>query len=245
MNQRLYRSSDDRIIAGVAGGVADYLRMDPSIVRIVWAILTVFSGGLLFLVYIVMWIVVPEEPFDWGTTQGAAAGPGAPPPPPPPVIPGWNAPGQPAGVEAQAAVPYAQPPESGTGGEETGAPAAAAAAGAAAGFVGATGEAAPAGPASQPAAGSAAPAATAPWPTDSRSARRAERAARRAERRAGRDNTGAIIFGLILVLVGGFFLVQMYVPSIDAGRFWPIVLVVVGAVLLVASIRPGSGEPRA
>jgi hypothetical protein len=51
------------------------------------------------------------------------------------------------------------------------------------------------------------------------------------------------VFGLILVLIGAFFLVQMYVPAIDAGRFWPIVLVVLGLVLLVAAVRPRSGPP--
>jgi thiol:disulfide interchange protein len=66
----------------------------------------------------------------------------------------------------------------------------------------------------------------------------------RAERRAERGASGAIIFGLILVLVGAFFLVEMYVPSVDAGRLWPGVLVIVGVVLLIGSIRPGPRTPR-
>jgi phage shock protein C len=223
VNQRLYRSRDDRVIAGVAGGVADYFGMDPSIVRVVWAVLTLFSGGLLFLLYIVMWIVVPEEPFDWTATSQGMGAPGAPagPVPPTPIVP-------PAVVPDGATAP-------GPTGEpmtEPGAtPADAASAGAGAPV---------------PPAATAAWAATAPPPMDPRSARRAERAARRAERRANRDPSGAVIFGLILVLVGAFFLVQTYVPSIDAGRFWPIVLVILGVVLLVASLRPGSGgEPKA
>ena len=61
MTDRLYRSRDDRMIAGVAGGVAEMLDVDPSIVRIAWALLA-FAGGIGFLVYIVMWIVVPERP---------------------------------------------------------------------------------------------------------------------------------------------------------------------------------------
>ena len=64
MNDRLYRSRDDRVISGVAGGLAERLDVDPSIVRVAWVILAVLSGGLLALVYLVMMVVVPEAPFD-------------------------------------------------------------------------------------------------------------------------------------------------------------------------------------
>lgn len=57
--RRLERNTDDKIIAGVASGVADFLGVDPSIVRVIWA-LTFFLGGLGFIVYVVLWIVVPE-----------------------------------------------------------------------------------------------------------------------------------------------------------------------------------------
>ncbi len=62
MNERLYRSRSDRMIAGVAGGLAQSMRLDPSIVRIIGAILVPATGGLALIVYIVMAIVVPEEP---------------------------------------------------------------------------------------------------------------------------------------------------------------------------------------
>ena len=52
------------MIAGVAGGVAEHLDADPSLIRIVWAVLIFLTGGLALLVYIVMAIVVP------GTTRG-------------------------------------------------------------------------------------------------------------------------------------------------------------------------------
>lgn len=61
MHDRLFRSRDDRMLAGVAGGLAEMWDADPSLVRIVWALLTVFTGGLALVVYIVMAIVVPEE----------------------------------------------------------------------------------------------------------------------------------------------------------------------------------------
>ena len=50
------------MLAGVAGGVARRLALDPSLVRVVWAVLIPFTGGIAFLVYVVMAIVVPEEP---------------------------------------------------------------------------------------------------------------------------------------------------------------------------------------
>jgi phage shock protein C len=61
MGTRLYRSRRDRMLAGVAGGLAEVWGADPSLVRIIWALLVVFTGGIALVVYIVMAIVVPEE----------------------------------------------------------------------------------------------------------------------------------------------------------------------------------------
>lgn len=61
MHERLYRSRDDRMIAGVAGGLAERLGTDPSLVRIVWALLIIATGGVALAVYVVMAIVVPNE----------------------------------------------------------------------------------------------------------------------------------------------------------------------------------------
>jgi len=71
MNRRLYRSVVDRRIGGVAAGTATYFDIDPSIARVLWLLLAFFSGGVFFVVYLVMWAVVPEEPFP----TGAAAAP--------------------------------------------------------------------------------------------------------------------------------------------------------------------------
>ena len=50
------------MVGGVCGGVATYFNMDPSIVRVIWAVLTLAGGGLLGVIaYIVMLIIVPEE----------------------------------------------------------------------------------------------------------------------------------------------------------------------------------------
>jgi phage shock protein PspC (stress-responsive transcriptional regulator) len=63
VHERLYRSRDDRMLFGVAGGMADWLDIDPAIVRIVWALL-IFAGGAGLLLYIVAAIVIPEEPLE-------------------------------------------------------------------------------------------------------------------------------------------------------------------------------------
>mgnify|MGYP000876486915 CR=1 FL=1 len=60
--KRLYRSRQDRLIAGVCGGIAEYFNIDPVIVRLV-AVLLLLPGGLPgFIPYLVMWAVVPEKP---------------------------------------------------------------------------------------------------------------------------------------------------------------------------------------
>ena len=57
---RLYKSRDDRFLFGVAGGVAEYFDIDPVLVRLGWVLLTIATGGIGLLVYIVMAIVTPS-----------------------------------------------------------------------------------------------------------------------------------------------------------------------------------------
>jgi phage shock protein PspC (stress-responsive transcriptional regulator) len=61
MTRRLYRG-DDRILGGVCSGLAEYLDLDPVLVRLGYAALTLFTAfcGLIF--YVVAWIVIPERP---------------------------------------------------------------------------------------------------------------------------------------------------------------------------------------
>jgi phage shock protein C len=58
---RLTRSHDDRVIAGVCGGLARYLGIDPLLVRIA-ALLLIFAGGVGIVLYVIGWIAMPEEP---------------------------------------------------------------------------------------------------------------------------------------------------------------------------------------
>lgn len=59
--KRLYRSRKNRMIAGVAGGLAEYLDTDPTVIRLAFA-LSILLGGAGILAYFIMWIVMPEEP---------------------------------------------------------------------------------------------------------------------------------------------------------------------------------------
>ncbi len=60
MARRLYRSETNRMIAGVCGGLGDYFDIDPVLIRLIFVVLAVFSGGLWFLVYILFWIIIPR-----------------------------------------------------------------------------------------------------------------------------------------------------------------------------------------
>ena len=59
--KQLYRSRANRKIAGVCAGFAEYLDLDPTLVRILWVMLVIF-GGCGLLGYIIAWIIMPEEP---------------------------------------------------------------------------------------------------------------------------------------------------------------------------------------
>ncbi|WP_221651170.1 MULTISPECIES: PspC domain-containing protein [Bacteroides] len=59
--RKLTRSRSDRMLAGVCGGLAQFFGLDTSLVRIAYAILTIFTAFAGVPVYILMWIIIPEE----------------------------------------------------------------------------------------------------------------------------------------------------------------------------------------
>ena len=59
--KKLKRSSSNKMIAGVLGGVAEYVDVDATIVRLIYAIATFFSVGSLVLVYLIAMLVMPQE----------------------------------------------------------------------------------------------------------------------------------------------------------------------------------------
>jgi phage shock protein C len=57
----LYRSRENRQLAGVCGGIGEYFDVDPVLVRLLWIFFTLAGGGGL-LAYLIAWLVVPEAP---------------------------------------------------------------------------------------------------------------------------------------------------------------------------------------
>ena len=61
MENKLRRSRNDRMLAGVCAGLGGYLGVDPVVVRLLWAVGTFFSLGTGLLIYVLAWIIIPEE----------------------------------------------------------------------------------------------------------------------------------------------------------------------------------------
>ncbi|HJU08647.1 MAG TPA: PspC domain-containing protein [Rhodanobacteraceae bacterium] len=59
----LRRSRHNRMIAGVVGGLAEYFGLDPTLLRLIYVLVSIFSVAFPgILVYVILWILVPEEP---------------------------------------------------------------------------------------------------------------------------------------------------------------------------------------
>ena len=209
MTERLYRHPTDRAIAGVAGGMAVWLDIDPSLVRIAWVLLAIFSGGIFLLVYIVMMIVVPLPPAGWvPRPRPAAPGQGWQP-----GSGGWTPPGGPPpgwGATAGPAPDWGGPPTPPPPGFAAGAPASAGAPGTTdttGGWPPQDGWPAPAGSPAPP---------TAPP-------------------RAG--NAG-IVAGVILIGLGVWFLVDQFV-DVNWDLLWPVAIMVVGGALIAGALMRG------
>jgi phage shock protein C len=85
--KRLMRSAVDCKIAGVCGGIAEYLEVDSTMVRLVWVLLVLMPVPVVpaFLGYFVAWLVMPKAPLPITTTEVHEAGPGGAPHSPQPA----------------------------------------------------------------------------------------------------------------------------------------------------------------
>lgn len=63
-SKKLYRSRNNRMIAGVCAGLADFFGIDPTVMRLLFAAGALLGFGSFILIYLVMFIVVPEEPLE-------------------------------------------------------------------------------------------------------------------------------------------------------------------------------------
>lgn len=59
-NKKLYRSSNNKMLAGVCGGIGEYFNIDPTVIRLLWAVLACSSTGI--FIYILAAIIIPLEP---------------------------------------------------------------------------------------------------------------------------------------------------------------------------------------
>ena len=159
MREPLYRSRSDRMLFGVAGGMARYFDIDASVVRIIWALL-VIAGGAGLLLYVVAAIVIPEEPSGWSAANGRGT---------------TNV----AGAADSAAHDAAVGP----------------------------------GAASGP-----------PW------------GYRAGLERRNRGGAG-VVLGLVLIVLGAWFLLRRFIPAIDSDVLWPVLLLVLGGILVLGALR--------
>lgn len=160
-NSRLSRMGQGRVIGGVAGGIAEFFGMDPTIVRLLFVLLVVF-GGSGILLYIILWIILPEKPiFD--PYQNYT----------PPPSPGANQEGRSGVGETYEGFDRGMPP-----------------------------------PQSPPVSAVT-------------------------ERK---KIEGSLIGGVLLIFVGGIFLIDRFIPNIDFGDLWPIVLIALGILLIFTNL---------
>jgi len=60
VNKRLQRSRTEKMIAGVCGGIAEYLGVDPTLIRVLWVLITLMAGvGV--LLYLILWVIMPLQ----------------------------------------------------------------------------------------------------------------------------------------------------------------------------------------
>ena len=60
MNKRLYKSSTNKMVDGVCGGIAEYLDVDPTWVRVLYVLLTLFTAFSGIIVYVILWLIMPK-----------------------------------------------------------------------------------------------------------------------------------------------------------------------------------------
>ncbi len=63
--RRLYRSEEDRVVAGICGGLGEYFNIDPVLIRLLWIVSMMLGGGGL-IIYLLGWLLIPRRPMDLG-----------------------------------------------------------------------------------------------------------------------------------------------------------------------------------
>lgn len=63
MEKKLYRNTSNKYIAGVCSGLAEYINIDPTIIRVIWALIALSGAGL--LAYLICALIIPEKPTNY------------------------------------------------------------------------------------------------------------------------------------------------------------------------------------
>jgi len=63
--RRLFRSDEDRVVAGICGGLSEYFSIDPVLIRLLWLVSIMLGGGGL-IIYLLGWLLIPRRPMDLG-----------------------------------------------------------------------------------------------------------------------------------------------------------------------------------
>ncbi|MDY0102425.1 MAG: PspC domain-containing protein [Lentimicrobium sp.] len=176
---RLYRTVQGRVIGGVSGGLADFFGMDPTIVRLIFVLLVIF-GGSGVLLYIILWIILPEKNSYTPYTSFTASGP------------------SPTGENSGIGEAY-EGFEQGT-----------------------------------------------PHSTVNETFQKVTEAQQK------KKMEGSLIGGAILIVLGSIFLIERFIPRIDFGDLWPLLLISLGLILIFANLprkdkitdNPGPGAPN-
>ncbi|HSH00497.1 MAG TPA: PspC domain-containing protein [candidate division Zixibacteria bacterium] len=87
MAKRLYRSRQEKVLAGVCGGIAEYLAVDPTVVRLAFVLLVFVTHGVAIPAYLLGWIIIPREPLPGVVPPVSAPAPQKAPEPTPPSAP--------------------------------------------------------------------------------------------------------------------------------------------------------------
>ena len=151
-NKRLYRSANNKVFGGVAGGIADYFDIDPIIIRLLFVIIAVAGGGGV-IVYLILWIALPLEPITPFTMNMGS-------------------------------------------GESF----------------------------------------TADNPGDQSTADFTSGTSNPFEIPVKPENRNSLIGGIVLISIGILFLANRFIPNIDFGDLWPLLLVILGGVLIATSL---------
>ena len=62
MNKKLYRNTNNKLLAGVCSGLAEYINIDPTIIRLIWALIGLSGAGI--IAYLICALIIPEKPSD-------------------------------------------------------------------------------------------------------------------------------------------------------------------------------------